>query len=423
MNDPSAATIVLPDPGKKFFGHPRGLVTCFMVEFFERFTYYGMRSMLVLFLSASTLAVNPGFGVDGATAGAVYALFTGAAYLCAIPGGWIADELIGQRHAIFAGGLFIALGNFILSIPATPTVFYSGIFVMVLGVGLLKPNVSTVVGALYEGQPGPRRDAGFSIFYMGINLGAFVGPLLASGLGEKVNWRLGFLCCGIATLLGTLYFKFSQRYLGAAGLPPTHVSPAERKRTWTIISAIGVAAAIVAVLLFARDNPPSETQLALGLFALQTALAVGFFGYVLFFGGLDVASRKRVGVIIVFFFCAVLFWGGFEQQGTTFNTFAFDYTDRSLFGSWFADGQHPATWYQSINPWFIILLAAPFGSFWVSLGARNMDPSARRSSWCRPAAKWVPSGCCSPICSTRSASFAFRRWDCPTSPSSRRRNS
>src|SRR5262245_7629585 len=201
MSDHSATTIVSSETPKP--RHPRGLVTCFMVEFFEHFTYYGMRSMLVLFLSASTVAANPGFGVDGATAGAVYALFTGCAYLCAIPGGWIADQIIGTRHAIFAGGLLIALGNFILAIPSTQAVFYSGIFVMVLGVGLLKPNVSSVVGALYEGQPGAQRDAGFSIFYVGINLGAFVGPLLAAGLGEKVNWRLGFLICGIATLLGT----------------------------------------------------------------------------------------------------------------------------------------------------------------------------------------------------------------------------
>src|SRR5690349_22957556 len=200
MVDPTAATAESPDQGKTFFGHPRGLVTCFMVEFFERFTYYGLRSMLVPFLSAAALAANPGFGVDGATAGAVYALFTGGAYLLAIPGGWLADRLIGQRKAIFIGGLFIAAGNFILSIPATPTVFYSGVFVMVLGIGLLKPNVSSVVGALYEGQPGARRDAGFSIFYMGINLGAMVGPIVAAGmLGEKINWRLGFLACGIAT--------------------------------------------------------------------------------------------------------------------------------------------------------------------------------------------------------------------------------
>jgi POT family proton-dependent oligopeptide transporter len=376
MNDPSATTVVTADPGKQFFGHPRGLVTCFMVEFFERFTYYGMRSMLVLFLGAAATAANPGFGVDGATAGAVYALFTGGAYLLAIPGGWIADRLIGQRKAIFIGGLFIAAGNFILAIPATPAVFYSGIFVMVLGIGLLKPNVSSVVGAMYEGQPGARRDAGFSIFYMGINLGATIGPLTASALGEKVNWHLGFLVCGIATLAGTLYFLYTQRYLGTAGLPPQNVPATERKRTWSLLVGIAVAAAVLAVVLFARENPPSETQLAQGLFVVQVALAVFFFGYVLLSKELDTAAKKKIGVIIVFFFCAILFWGGFEQQGTTFNTFAFDYTDRTLGGGFFPDGLHPATWYQSINPAFIIILAPVFAWFWVWLGMRNMDPSA-----------------------------------------------
>jgi proton-dependent oligopeptide transporter, POT family len=376
MTDPTSTAVVSPDTGKQFFGHPRGLITCFMVEFFERFTYYGMRSMLVLFLSAAVVGSNPGFGVSGSTAGAVYALFAGSAYLLAIPGGWIADRLIGQRKAIFIGGLFIAAGNFILAIPATPTVFYSGIFVMVLGIGLLKPNVSSVVGALYEGQPGARRDAGFSIFYMGINLGATAGPLIASGLGEKVNWHLGFFICGAATLAGTLYFLISQRYLGDAGLPPKNVPPAERKRTWVLLIGIGIAAAVLAIALFARGNPPTADQLAGGLFIGQVTLAVAFFGYVLFSRELDVAAKKKIGVIIVFFFCAVLFWGGFEQQGTTFNTFAFDYTDRSFLGGLFPDGQHPATWYQSINPAFIIILAPVFAWLWVWLGAKQMDPSA-----------------------------------------------
>jgi POT family proton-dependent oligopeptide transporter len=362
--------------GKTLLGHPIGLITCFSVEFFERFTYYGMRSMLVLFLSASLVGDNPGFGLSGATAGAVYALFTGGAYLLAIPGGWLADRLIGQRKAIFIGGLLIAAGNFVLAIPSTPTVFYSGIFVMVLGIGLLKPNVSTVVGSLYEGMPGGRRDAGFSLFYMGINLGATVGPLIASGIGEKVNWHRGFFVCGVATLIGTLFFLVSQRWLGTAGHAPVNVPPAERRRTWTLLIGIAAAVAVLAAVLFVRDNPPTEQQLALGLFVVQTALAVFFFGFMLLSKEIDVAAKKKIGVIIVFFFCAILFWGGFEQQGTTFNTFAFEYTDRSFLGSLFPDGQHPATWYQSINPAFILLLAPLFTVLWTMLANSNRDPSA-----------------------------------------------
>src|SRR5687768_4571717 len=146
MNDPTATPVASPDPGKQFLGHPRGLVTCFLVEFFERFTYYGMRSMLLPFLTAATVAHNPGFELSGSQAGAVYALFAGGAYLLAIPGGWIADQLIGQRKAIFIGGLFIAAGNFILAIPGDQPLFYTGVFTMVVGIGLLKPNVSSVVG-------------------------------------------------------------------------------------------------------------------------------------------------------------------------------------------------------------------------------------------------------------------------------------
>ena len=375
MTDPTTTTIVSPDYSRKFFGHPRGLATLFMTEFFERFTYYGLRTMLVLFLAASTTAANPGYGIDNATAGAVYALFAGCAYLVTVPGGWIADQLIGQRNAVFVGGIFIAIGNFICAIPATPAVFYCGLACTVVGIGLLKPNVSSVVGALYEGQPGARRDAGFSIFYMGINLGAALGPIIAGGLGEDINWRLGFAICGVAMLIGLVQFKMTEHYLGTAGLAPD--IPAQQKsRTWMMVGAVGVAAVVGALALFMGENVPSEETLAHGLFIFEVALAVAFFGYVLFFGGLTTVEKKRVGVIIVFFLCAALFWGGFEQQATTFNLFALDYTDRSMFGDMFREGVHPAAYYQAINPICIILFAPFFAWIWVSLGARNMDPSA-----------------------------------------------
>ncbi len=376
MSNSTTAASGSPAQEKEFLGHPRGLVTLFMMEFFERFTYYGMRAMLVPFLSMAAVGANPGFGIDEVTANSVYALYTGAAYLGCIPGGWIADRLIGQRNAVFVGGIFIAIGNFCLAAATTPTFFYIGLAVIVIGIGLLKPNVSAVVGGLYEGQSGSRRDSGFSLFYMGINTGAFVGPILAGGIGEKWDWNAGFLTCGIATLLGVVYFHFSQKYLGNAGAPPTNVTPEQRKRTWTLIGAIGVFSALGAYLLFSGENVPTKTQLAYWLFIAEVALAVGFFGYVLLFGGLDTAEKKRVGVIIVFFLCAALFWAGFEQQGTTFNKFAFEFTDRSALGGFFSDGLHPATWYQSANPLFIIIFAPFFAWIWFALGVRNLDPSA-----------------------------------------------
>jgi proton-dependent oligopeptide transporter, POT family len=375
MSDPTTATNVSPDYSRSFFGHPRGLATLFMTEFFERFTYYGVRTMLVLFLAASTTAANPGYGIDNETAGAVYALFAGCAYLVTVPGGWIADQLIGQRNAVFSGGVLIAIGNFVCAVPATPAILYIGLAFTVLGIGLLKPNVSSVVGALYEGQPGARRDAGFSIFYMGINLGAALGPIIAAGVGEDVNWRLGFGICGVAMLIGLVQFKLTEKYLGTSGLAPV-VAPEQRRRTWILVAGVLVLALIGAAVLFLGKNVPSEDTLARGLFIFEVALAVAFFGYVLFFGGLTSLEKKRVGVIIIFFLCAALFWGGFEQQATTFNIFALDYTDRSLFGNLYNEGLHPAAYYQAINPIGIILFAPFFAWIWVSLGARNLDPSA-----------------------------------------------
>jgi len=376
MNDPTTTTIVSPVPGRRFLGHPLGLVSLFGTEFFERFTYYGMRALLVLFLVAATTGANPGFGVDASTAGAVYGLYTGAVYLGCVPGGWIADRLLDQRNAVLWGGVIIAAGNFILAIPATPPVFYLGLAVIVVGVGLLKPNISAMVGALYEGQPGARRDAGFSIFYMGINLGAFVSPLVAGTIGETWNWRGGFFCCGLFMLLGTVLFRFSSAWLGDAGRPPVGTDAGVQKRRWQIVwISLAVLAGIVGWMFF-RGSPVPISELAQWFGTAMFALAVFFFGYVLLFAGLDAASRKRVGVIAIFFLCAVLFWGGFEQQATTFNLFAQNFTDRSALGSWFPDNVHPASWYQSANPLCIIIFAPFFAWAWVALGARNLDPSA-----------------------------------------------
>jgi POT family proton-dependent oligopeptide transporter len=377
MSDPTTAAGAAPLPHKTtFLGHPLGLVTLFGTEFFERFTYYGMRALLVLFLVAATGAANPGFGIDKTTAGAVYGLYAGGVYLGCVPGGWIADRLIGQRNAVFWGGLIIAAGNFILAIPSSPAVFYLGLAVIVVGVGLLKPNISAMVGSLYEGQPGSRRDAGFSIFYMGINLGAFVSPLVAGTIGEAWNWRGGFFCCGVFMLLGVVLFRFTGPWLGNAGRAPADADPVAQRKRWQIVLGAGAALAALIAWMFFKGSPVPISQLAVWFGVAMAALAVAFFGYVLLFAGLSTAERKRVGVIAIFFLCAVIFWGGFEQQATTFNLFAQDFTDRSLFGASFPEGVHPASWYQSINPLCIILFAPFFAWIWVALGARNLDPSA-----------------------------------------------
>ena len=361
---------------KTFLGHPRGLATLFMTEFFERFTYYGMRALLVLFLVAATSDANPGFGMDRETAGAIYGLYTGAVFLFSLPGGWIADRLIGQRRAVYYGGLFIAAGNFLLAVPAGPAIFYLGLATIVIGVGLLKPNISAIVGALYEGQPGARRDAGFSIFYMGINLGALLAPFIAGTIGESWNWRAGFFCAGAAMLIGVLQYRMTEHYLGQAGLPPQDVSDAERKSGWSRLGLGGALVIALSVLLYTGVIPVTITGLAQAFATGMVALGFLFFAWVLLLGGLDGDEKKRVLMIAVFFLCAALFWAGFEQAATTFNLFAQDYTDRSWLGHLFADGEHPAAWYQSANPIFVVIFAPFFAWLWVALGKRNLDPSS-----------------------------------------------
>ena len=359
-----------------FLGHPRGLATLFMTEFFERFTYYGMRALLVLFLSAAATTGNAGLGLDAATAGAIYGLYTGAVYLGSLPGGWIADRLLGQRKAVFVGGCIIMLGNFTLAIPASSAVFYLGLSIIVVGVGLLKPNISAIVGALYEGQPGARRDAGFSLFYMGINLGATIAPLIAGTIGEVWNWRGGFFCAGLFMAFGVIQYKMTEHYLGTAGIDPHPTSAGEQTRGWKIVwASLAVCVAFGAMLAFGVFSF-DITDLADALGVVMGLLGVVFFAAVLVFADLDRAERLRVGVIAIFFLCAAMFWAGFEQAATTLNVFARDFTDRSLFGGWFPDGVHPASWYQTANPFYIITLAPFFAWMWIALGKRNLDPAS-----------------------------------------------
>ena len=356
-----------------FFGHPRGLATLFFTEFFERFSFYGMRALLVLFLTATV--ANGGLGVDNPTAGAIYGLYAGSVYLFSLPGGWLADRLLGQQRSIWYGGILISLGNFMLAVPSL-TVFYLGLVVIVLGTGLLKPNISSIVGELYHGASGARRDAGFSIFYMGINLGATIAPLVAGTIGENIGYRWGFFTAGAAMLIGLVQYRRTSHYLGEAGRTPQGTTAAEQRASapWLIGGLALLAAAVAAVATGAVQVDAAGLAGALGWF--MVVLSIVFFGGVLLFGKLDGAEKRRVGVIIAFFVCASLFWAGFEQAATTFNLFARDLTDRSLLGSFFASHEHPASWYQSVNPTYIILLSPFFAWLWIALGRRNLDPSS-----------------------------------------------
>jgi proton-dependent oligopeptide transporter, POT family len=307
--------------------------------------------------------------------GAVYGLFTAAAYLANLPAGWIADRLLGQRKSVFWGGVLISLGNFTLALPAGMTTFYVGLLIICLGTGMLKTNCSTLVGALYKGDSGSRRDAAFSIYYVGINLGA-LSPLIVGTIGETVGFRWGFLVGGIGMVLGLIQYHLTGKWLGDAGVAPHPAPPREHQRARRLLTAALVALGVLVLLAMFGLLPIGVVPLANATGAAMIALAIAFFGNVLLFGKLAPAEKKSVAVIAIFFVCAAVFWAGYEQAGSTLNLFARDHTDRSFLGSWFASGQHPVSWYQIAQAVFVLGLAPVFAWIWISLGKRGRDPSA-----------------------------------------------
>jgi len=357
---------------KTFFGHPRGLSTLFFTEMWERFSYYGMRALLILYLTQETVGANPGLGFDAVTAGAIYGLYAGLVYLLALPGGWVADNLWGKRKSVYVGGWIIASGHFSMAVPVEP-LFFIGLFLITIGTGLLKPNVSAVVGDLYP-EGGARRDAGFSIFYMGINLGAILGPLACSALGEGYNYHLGFSLAGIGMVAGLIQYKLGEAHLEGAGDLETDLSP-ERVRALAT-KFFSVALTIIALVVafgFAIGAGAVDVALpsiadALGAGVL--ILAAVYFGGVIFFGGHSPEEVKRLWVIVWLFLLSAVFWSGFEQAGSSLNLYARDLTDRTI-GSF----EVPAGWFQSVNSTFIVIMAPIFGSLWVWLGKRNANPS------------------------------------------------
>ncbi|MEX0891493.1 MAG: oligopeptide:H+ symporter [Gemmatimonadota bacterium] len=444
-----AVTAAGVDPaysGKTFLGHPKGLSTLFFTEMWERFSYYGMRALLILFMTATAAGANPGLGFGEATAGAVYGLYTSMVYLLTLPGGWVADKLWGQRKAVFVGGCIIALGHFtlaapILGLPDLPS-FFLGLFFIVIGTGLLKPNVSTMVGDLYpepqaasseleREQWGAKRDAAFSIFYMGINIGAVLGPFICSTLGEGMesqwftlagSWHLGFSAAGFGMVLGLIQYWRGDKYLGQAGRFQTEDAPeVVRQRSRNFMISTGVAGLVVALIVWTLVS--GALGLSLEAFATWVGygillLSILFFAYLIFgmglalglFGvfavlagvlapgmgtdggqwailvtlGLFIAAnigymlkgdavsieKQRLMVIFWLFILAAIFWSGFEQAGSSLNIFARDLTDRTLFG-W----ELPAGWLQNVNPFFIIVLAPVFGVMWTWLAQRDRNPS------------------------------------------------
>lgn len=362
--------------------HPPGLYTLFFTEMWERFSYYGMRAILTLFMTAP-LAVG-GLGMSPEQAAPIYAMYTSLVYLMSIPGGWIADNLLGQRKSVFFGGIVIMIGHILLAMHGLPF-FFSGLGCVILGTGLLKPNISAIVGQLYE-EKDKRRDSGFSIFYMGINLGAFTAPLVCGflaqnpwfrklleswGMDPSKAWHWGFGAAAVGMFFGLVQYVATGRNLRDAGLRPAPArdsnDTAHRRLTFVIGAIIfGVLAGIVACLGLAKPDLLTRENINNAYCALLIVVVVSFFGRMFLAGSWTRSERNRLYVIAILFAAAAVFWGVFEQAGSTLTIFAELSTDNSLLGYGFA-----SAWWQSVNAALIVLLAPAFSWMWIALGKRN----------------------------------------------------
>ena len=371
---------------ERFFGHPRALGTLFFTELWERFSYYGMRAILILFMTASVQ--SGGLGFDVGTAGAIYGLYTGMVYLACLPGGWLADRLIGARRATVIGGSVIMAGHICLALPFMAT-FYLGLVLIVIGTGLLKPNVSTLVGQLYDPED-RRRDAGFSLYYMGINTGAFLAPLvcgalaqgegfrglLASiGIAPNLAWHFGFGAAAVGMAVGLVTYLHGSANFGSAGLAPL-ASPARAQAAriaWRC--AAGLLALLSVSFVLVMNGVVTVTAASLGK-AFGVALlivTIAFFLWIFLANDWSPAERRRLWMVLALFLGATAFWSLYEQGGSTLTLFAERNTDTSVFGYNF-----PASWMQSLNPIYIICGLAPaFAWLWVRLGSREPSSTAK----------------------------------------------
>lgn len=355
------------DPNdKSFFGHPRGLKTLFMTEMWERMSYYGMRGILVLFMTATLQ--EGGLGLTAVIATAIYGLYTSSVYFMGLPGGWIADRLIGSQKAIWYGGIVIMCGHIVLAIPNEGS-FFVGLVLVALGTGLLKPNITAVVGQLYSSED-ERRDSGYAIYYMGINIGSFIGYGVCGYLMENVGWHWAFGAAAVGMALGLIQFYLTNKNLPEVSAKPSvEMSESGRKKSWASIGVFLVGVAIVTALTLAGTISIDAVSLAKQAAIVLTAAFFIFFAIIYFRGNLNAVEKKGMWALLLICIASACFWSGFEQAGSSLNLFARDYTDRFI-GTF----EIPTTWFQSVNSAFIILLTPFFAALWIKLGQRMVTP-------------------------------------------------
>ncbi|MCC2614801.1 peptide MFS transporter [Aestuariibacter halophilus] len=352
---------------KDFLGHPGGLSTLFFTEMWERMSYYGMRALLVLFMTASLQ--EGGLAITVASATAIYGLYTGAVYFMGLPGGWIADRLIGGQRAVWYGGLIIMSGHIVLAIPSDTT-FFIGLILVVLGTGLLKPNIGAMVGQLYSPED-QRRDAGYTLYYMGINIGSVIGYMVCGYLQVEYGYHYAFGAAAIGMGLGLIQYRATLPKLEGAGAEPlVRMSDKGVKISWMAIVAflVGLAFLTFAMMtgLFSIDPVSLAQYVAIAI----TLVFLAYYAGVYVFGNLNADEKRSLGALFLVCLASIFFWAGFEQAGSSLNLFGRDYTDR-IVGTF----EIPTAWFQSANSFFIILLSPFFAALWINLGKRMVQPS------------------------------------------------
>jgi POT family proton-dependent oligopeptide transporter len=351
-----------------FFGHPIGLRTLFLTEMWERMSYYGMRALLVLYMTGAVTGFNPGLGWSQVESQAIYGIYSGMVYFMVVPGGWIADNILGHQKAVLIGALIIALGHFTLAIPIEQT-FFLGLIFVVLGTGLLKGNISTIVGQLYDGQD-DRRDSGYTIFYMSINIGSTLGFLICSYLGEKIGWHWGFGAAGIGMTFGVIQYIKHRHLLGDAGMHPNEM-PDEKRKKFTNYLKVSLVAMFLVIGAGLFGFIVIDPRFFAEQFAYFLTIVAGlYFIYLFLFAGLNASERKNLILLFLLFIGAAAFWSGFDQSAGSLNIFARDYTDLSVAGF-----KIPVGWLQFANPIIVVLFAPIFAGIWAQLARKNLDPS------------------------------------------------
>ena len=351
-----------------FFGHPIGLRTLFLTEMWERMSYYGMRALLVLYMTGAVTGFNPGLGWSQVESQAIYGIYSGMVYFMVVPGGWIADNILGHQKAVLIGALIIALGHFTLAIPIEQT-FFLGLIFVVLGTGLLKGNISTIVGQLYDGQD-DRRDSGYTIFYMSINIGSTLGFLICSYLGEKIGWHWGFGAAGIGMTFGVSKYIKHRHLLGDARMHPNEM-PDEKRKKFTNYLKVSLVAMFLVIGAGLFGFIVIDPRFFAEQFAYFLTIVAGlYFIYLFLFAGLNASERKNLILLFLLFIGAAAFWSGFDQSAGSLNIFARDYTDLSVAGY-----KIPVGWLQFANPIIVVLFAPIFAGIWAQLARKNLDPS------------------------------------------------